>query len=129
MNIQNNSLVVGLVALIVGLMIGYFANGAGHYGGRGMMDRDGGPGKDRGAMQDAMGGMMMGLQGKTGDDLDKAFLDGMILHHEGAVHMAQMLIAGTKRPELVTMGNAIITAQTAEIDQMKAWRSAWFPRQ
>ena len=128
MNIQNNSLVVGLLALIVGLMIGHFASSAGHRGGYGMMDRDGGPGKDRGAMQDAMGGMMIGLQGKTGDDLDKAFLDGMIVHHEGAVHMAQMLLVGTKRPELIKMGNDIITAQTAEINQMKAWRSEWFAK-
>ena len=68
----------------------------------------------------------MGLEGKTGDELDKAFLAEMIVHHEGAVQMAQTLLKGTKRPELIKLGNDIITAQTGEIQMMKQWQRDWF---
>ena len=77
-------------------------------------------------MHCAMGGMMMGLEGKTGDALDLAFLDEMVIHHDGAVEMAQALLKGTKRPELIKLGNDIITAQTQEIQMMRNWRKAWF---
>ena len=50
----------------------------------------------------------------------------MIVHHEGAVDMAEMLLQKTKRPELVKLGNDIINAQTSEIEMMKEWRQVWF---
>lgn len=31
------------------------------------------------------------LQGKTGDELDRAFLEAMIPHHQGAIDMAKYL--------------------------------------
>lgn len=64
------------------------------------------------------------LEGKTGDDLNKAFLEGMIPHHEGAVMMAKYLAASNK-PELVKLGGEIIVAQTKEIEQMKQWMIEW----
>ena len=79
---------------------------------------------------ESMGSMMMGmsanLKGKTGDELDKAFLSEMIVHHAGAVEMAKLLQTGTKRPELQKMAVDIITVQTAEIEMMKKWQSEWF---
>jgi Domain of unknown function (DUF305) len=64
------------------------------------------------------------LEGKTGDALNKAFLEGMIPHHQWAVEMAKYLAASNK-PELVKLGGEIISAQTKEIEQMKAWQIAW----
>lgn len=64
------------------------------------------------------------LEGKTGDDLNRAFLEGMIPHHQAAVDMAKYLAASNK-PELVKLGGEIIAAQTKEIEQMKAWQGAW----
>ena len=64
------------------------------------------------------------LEGKTGDALNRAFLEGMIPHHQAAVDMAKY-IAGSNKPELVKLGADIITAQTKEIEQMKAWQKAW----
>lgn len=78
------------------------------------------------SMEDMMDGMNAELRGKSGDALDQAFLDEMIVHHEGAVEMAEILLAGTKRPELKKMGDDIIRAQTQEIAQMKSWRTEWF---
>ena len=59
--------------------------------------------------------------------VDLAFIDEMTEHHQGALDMAQALLLNTDRPELVEMANAILATQTAEIEQMQAWRAAWYP--
>jgi uncharacterized protein (DUF305 family) len=64
------------------------------------------------------------LKGRTGDALNKAFLEGMIPHHQGAIDMAKYL-AGSNKPELVKLGADIIVAQQKEIDQMKKWMNEW----
>lgn len=133
MSIKNNVVLVGVGALVLGLVLGYCVGVRPYNKSYGMMDNwdysgehsDGYSSTD---MYDAMGSMMGGLEGKTGDALDKAFIDGMIVHHEGAVHMAQALVAGTKRPELLKLGNDIITAQTKEIETMRTWRTEWFTK-
>lgn len=78
------------------------------------------------SMEHEMSGMMMDLSGKKGDELDKAFLSGMIVHHEGAVDMAKAVLADGKHPELRVMAQAIIAAQTTEIAQMKMWQKSWY---
>lgn len=65
------------------------------------------------------------LEGKTGSGLEKAFLEGMIPHHEGAIMMAKYL-TGEIRPELKKMGEDIINAQNTEIEQMKRWLIEWW---
>jgi len=74
-----------------------------------------------GDMSSMMGDMMKGLEGKTGDDFDRAFLSEMIVHHQGAVDMAQAVLKNSKRPELLNLAREIITAQTKEIEMMKLW--------
>lgn len=113
---MNVVLGVGLTTSIFGLVIGYF-------GGAGRAIPQVPPASN---MHGAMGAMMSDLNGKTGDTLDLAFLNGMIVHHAGAIEMAQTLLKGTKRPELIKLGDDIITAQTAEIQMMKKWRKSWF---
>lgn len=86
-----------------------------------MMDND-----SMGSMHGAMGDMMAGLDGKTGDTFDQAFLAEMIVHHEGAVDMAEAALKNAKHAEIKAMANAIISAQTTEIEQMKAWQKSWY---
>jgi uncharacterized protein (DUF305 family) len=81
---------------------------------------------DNMGMESSMSGMMMGLEGKTGEEFDKAFLSEMIVHHEGAVDMAQMVLTTSKRPELTKLAGEIITAQTKEIRMMKDWQKSWY---
>jgi uncharacterized protein (DUF305 family) len=50
----------------------------------------------------------------------------MIVHHEGAVEMAEAALEHAKHEELKTMANAIISAQTSEIAQMKQWLRDWY---
>lgn len=77
-------------------------------------------------MTSMMQGMMAGLQGKTGDEFDKEFLSEMIVHHQGAVEMAQLVLKSSTRPELIKLAKDIISAQTKEIEMMKGWQRDWF---
>lgn len=60
------------------------------------------------------------------NNLDKHFIEQMIPHHEGAVEMAELVQEKSERPELQTLAQAIITSQTGEIAQMKAWYKTWY---
>ncbi len=77
-------------------------------------------------MAHMMEDMSAGLVGKTGDDFDKAFLDEMIIHHKGAVDMANLALKNSKRKEITDLSRAIIRAQNEEITDMKSWQKAWF---
>ncbi len=58
---------------------------------------------------------------------DRAFIDGMVPHHESAVKMAKAAQAnGLSQPELNQIANNIIATQQLEIDDMLSWRERWF---
>ncbi len=81
-----------------------------------------------GSMTDSsmtMDDMMTNLQGKTGDEFDKAFLSEMITHHQGAISMAQLAATQAKHQEVKDLATAIVSAQTSEISQMEAWQKSW----
>lgn len=81
-----------------------------------------------GIMGPGMMGGMMG-QGTITDQnapFDQRFLDQMIVHHQGAVMSAQMMIADSARLELRDLAQRIITAQQREIAQMQQWRNDWY---
>lgn len=76
--------------------------------------------------------MMMGmdqvvnvLENKSGDELDAAFINMMIPHHEGAVAMAEAIIGRGNHSELKIFAQRIIDAQQKEIAQMKEWQQLW----
>ena len=75
-------------------------------------------------MSMSMADMNQMMSGKTGDALDRAFLEGMIPHHQGAVDMAKMM-ARSKHPELVKFAGDIIAGQSKEIEQMQKWMQEW----
>lgn len=65
--------------------------------------------------------MMPDLTKLEGDELDRAFIEGMIEHHKMAIMMAQHVKMLTDREELLTMAEAIIEAQSKEIETMEGW--------
>lgn len=77
-------------------------------------------------MDNMMEAMTKNLKGKTGAAFDKAFIDDMIPHHQGAVEMAKLVLTSTDRPELKKMAQEIIDAQTKEINMMQEWQKEWF---
>lgn len=123
---KQNIVIVGALSLMLGLGAGYVigsrepAPGA-HVmpNGTQMTDTDM-------SMGSAMEDMNAALKGKTGDEFDKAFLEQMTVHHQGAVEMAQAALTSAKHDELKQMARDIISAQTKEIGQMKTWMTDWY---
>ncbi len=72
-----------------------------------------------------MGDGMMGdddlkkLDAAQGTEAAKLFLSQMIAHHEGAVMMATAEISQGRNPDAINLSKAIVTSQTAEIQEMK----------
>jgi len=133
---QKNTIVVAVVALVLGLGVGYglsansrvqekyeSANGTHMMPGGHMMANGGSM-----DMDDMMASMNAELQGKSGDAFDQAFLSEMIVHHEGAVEMAKLALQGAKHQEIKDLATAIISAQNKEIGDMKSWQKSWYGR-
>lgn len=76
-----------------------------------------------GDMQMEMDSMTSALKDKSGKDFDKEFLSQMIVHHEGAVEMAEMAGVQASDPRVKALAKNIIEAQQKEIKDMKAWLS------
>ena len=123
---DTKTLLVVLISLIVGAGGGYMIANSNSPSGHMMPDGAMMDGAMHSDMQGEMDGMMVGLSGKTGDAFDKAFLSEMIMHHEGAVLMAEAALKNANHAEIKQMANAIISAQTTEIQQMKNWLSSWY---
>lgn len=77
------------------------------------------------ASQEYMSGMTMMhskmMDGVKDPDPDKAFVKGMIAHHEGAIAMAETELKYGKDPEMRKLATDIIKAQKAEVAQMNKW--------
>lgn len=126
---ENTSTALMIGALIIGLGVGYMIGGASgdrvnqHRMPDGSMMMN-----DHGAhspMESMMHDMTASLEGKTGSDFDQEFLTQMIVHHEGAIVMAQMVLEQSSRPELRALAQDIITAQTNEVAMMRNWQQSW----
>lgn len=61
---------------------------------------------------------MTQLEAASGADFDRLFLEMMIVHHEGAVAMANQEIGAGKYQPAVAMAREIIRAQQGEIAEM-----------
>jgi uncharacterized protein (DUF305 family) len=60
---------------------------------------------------------------------DLRFIDGMRLHHRGAIEMAQEAEQKSKRPEIKTLARNIIIAQNREENELlRKWRKNWYPQ-
>ncbi len=73
-----------------------------------------------GLSESQMGIMEHGAHGlESAEDVDQAFAEMMIAHHDGAITMASLAKERADHEELVELAGAIIDAQQAEIDVMK----------
>lgn len=132
---KNTSMIIIIVALAVGLGIGYSV------GKSNASQKEGAPNSGMHTMPDgsvmsndgqsmSMANMMASmndeLRGKMGDEFDQAFISEMIVHHQGAVEMAQLALTNAKHHEIKDLAHAIISAQNKEIGDMKTWQQAWY---
>jgi uncharacterized protein (DUF305 family) len=132
---KNTGIIITIVTLVVGLGIGYQMGVSkvpvqvaqqntqgGHMMPNGQMMGGGGTM----SMADMMTSMNAALNGKTGDVFDQAFLSEMIIHHQGAVEMAQLALTNAKHQEVKDLAVGIISAQNKEITEMKVWQKNWY---
>lgn len=141
---KNNIASTVILSIVIGLLGGY-ALGAmmtdgqykkmsheemdimmGHEHAEGMDDHAHPHEDEKGDMDHMMMSMTERMKGKTGDELDRIFLEDMIVHHQGAIDMADILAKETKRPELQKMAADIISVQSAEIAMMEGWLTDWY---
>lgn len=89
-------------------------------------DMSGGPGMgDMPGMGSGGHGMMSAadmaaLQNAQGAEAGRLYLEQMIVHHDGAISMAQTEIDNGQFPAAVEMARSIASSQKAEIDEMRA---------
>jgi uncharacterized protein (DUF305 family) len=105
---------------IIGLLVGVVLTGTAMSLSGNKMDDMGG-----GHTAMSMDDMAKELQGKTGDDFDKAFIEMMIDHHQGAIDMAEEAKKNAKHDEIKRMADDIVSAQSSEISQMRDWQKQW----
>ena len=60
------------------------------------------------------------LLASSGAAADKLFVDLMVVHHEGGLHMAQYALDHANQIEVRRFAYAMITGQTDEINEMRA---------
>jgi len=76
---------------------------------------------DHSSMMDGMLSLegMDALGQLKGAEFDKAWAKGMIGHHEGAIKMANDVLAKGKNSEILALAQAVVSGQTAEIETLK----------
>ena len=84
---------------------------------------DAGASEDPGHSMSGMGGMLSAteyaaLKSATGTTFDRLWLEGMIGHHDGAIHMTNM-IEDAENPEIKVFGENVVKVQSAEIKEMR----------
>lgn len=65
--------------------------------------------------------------GPADEAFDLRFIDAMILHHEGALSMAESALKFSLRSPLKSLAQEILQSQRQEVALMRAWRRQWYP--
>ena len=73
-------------------------------------------GMDHGMMSDTD---MQALEDATGVEAARLFLEQMIVHHEGAIDMAQSEVDNGQNADVIALAEDIIASQTTEITTME----------
>lgn len=107
---MQEKILYGVVGLLIGVIGTWaFANQAVNSHHPGMMNMRG-----------------MGQTSQMMDNIDRHFIEQMIPHHQDAIAMGHLALEKAEHPEIKNLGQEIISAQSAEIDQMKSWYQNWF---
>ncbi|MGI9020658.1 MAG: DUF305 domain-containing protein [Solirubrobacterales bacterium] len=57
---------------------------------------------------------------------DRAFIDMMVPHHQGAIRMARVQLDQGQDVQLYDIAQSIIDVQSREIEEMNSWREEWY---
>jgi uncharacterized protein (DUF305 family) len=92
-------------------------------GGHGQMDHGQ---MGHGSMGMGSGGMARQMVMQKGKYSDKAFIDAMVPHHQGAIAMAEVALKNAEHEEIVQLSRNIISSQQAEIEELKSIKQEEF---
>lgn len=79
-----------------------------------------------GIPMDSMGMSMQMSSLEGAKPFDRAFIDTMVPHHQGAILMADAELEKGENSELKDLAKRIVAAQTKEIEEMNEWRETWY---
>ena len=120
----------GLLALL--LAVTFLLAACGGVGSGQQGDQSGGHGRmDHGQMgHGSMGmdskGMAKQMVMENGKYSDKAFIDAMVPHHQGAIAMAEVALKNAEHEEIIQLSRNIIASQQAEIEELKSIKQEEF---
>jgi uncharacterized protein (DUF305 family) len=77
----------------------------------------------RGMSSNGMARQMLMENGKYSD---RAFIDAMVPHHQGAIAMAEVALETAEHEEIIELSRNIISTQQAEIEELKAIKKEEF---
>jgi uncharacterized protein (DUF305 family) len=64
---------------------------------------------------------------KTAEPFDRAFIDAMIPHHQGAIEMATAAAEKAQQPETKALALILVRDEQQAIDRLTALRDQWYP--
>ena len=71
-------------------------------------------------------GMAKQMVMENGKYSDKAFIDAMVPHHQGAIAMAQIALKNAEHEEIKELSRNIVSTQQSEIDELKSIKQEEF---
>ena len=101
------------------------ASQQGNGSGGGMAGMDHGQ-MDHGSMGMGTKGMTRQMVTENGKYSDKAFIDAMVPHHQGAIVMARVALENAEHEEIRELSRNIVSTQQAEIGELKAIKKEEF---
>jgi uncharacterized protein (DUF305 family) len=81
---------------------------------------------DHGSMGMGSGGMARQMVMENGKYSDKAFIDAMVPHHQGAIAMAEVALKNAEHEEIIQLSRNIVSSQQAEIEDLKSIKQEEF---
>jgi uncharacterized protein (DUF305 family) len=130
---------LALLLTVASLLAACGSTGGGHQGSesaddgeQGTAEKSGGmagmdhSNMDHGSMGMGSGGMARQMVMENGRYSEKAFIDAMVPHHQGAVEMAEVALQNADHEEVQQLSRNIISTQQAEIAELKAIKQQEF---
>jgi uncharacterized protein (DUF305 family) len=120
----------GLLALL--LAVTFLLAACGGVGSGQQGDQSRGHGRmDHGQMgHDSMGmgskGMVKQMVMENGKYSDRAFIDAMVPHHQGAIAMAEVALKNAEHEEIKELSRNIVSTQQSEIEELKSIKKEEF---
>jgi uncharacterized protein (DUF305 family) len=81
---------------------------------------------NHGSMDMGSNGMARQMVMENGKYSDKAFIDAMVPHHQGAIEMARVAFKNAEHAEIKELSRNITSSQQAEIEELKAIKKEEF---